>query len=101
MKVKKNEGISFIGGWKLSDNKIHVSSRMITEILAGNFDYKKHIQHEIKSNSNNRDIMSAYFNKQLKEGRMIERVGIEKTKKDDDWIVFEYGESDPAISKFK
>lgn len=101
MKVKKNEGISFIGGWKLSGNKVHFSSRMMTEILAGNFDYKKHIQNEIKFDHNNRDMMSEFFNRQLREGRMIERVSIEKTKKDDDWIVFEYGESDPAISKFK
>lgn len=43
-----------------------------------------------------------YFKRRVSEGRLFEEVEVEKgdNEKDDDWLIFRFGEPDPAISPF-
>ncbi|MEA2239811.1 MAG: hypothetical protein QOC81_4535 [Thermoanaerobaculia bacterium] len=42
------------------------------------------------------------FEWMLDEGRMIKSVAVDTSDEyDDDWLVFEFGEPDPAISKLR
>ena len=81
-------------GWELSyetkSTKIKISARTLLELLSGRIDPK--------------DIFERHenpFNFALTKGQLIERVIVEKSdSEDDDRIVFELSDTDPAISKF-
>lgn len=92
----KNIGAE-IGGYELSNNKIKISSRAILEILAGETtieDFTEINFHPLVGNP---------FKAKLKEGRLISSVEIENTEdeQDDEYLVFNFGEPDVAISDFK
>lgn len=92
----KNIGTE-VGGYEVSDNKIKISSRAILEILAGETtiqDFTEINFHPLVGNP---------FKAKLKEGRLISSVEIENTEdeRDDEFIVFNFGEPDVAISDFK
>jgi hypothetical protein len=102
MKSKKDEGYSHYGGFAMSQGEIKISSRMITELLAGALDFKKFDEDHKAMNIDKKNYIKEFFIRQLQQGKMIENISIEKCPdEDDDWVKFEYGESDPAISKFK
>ncbi|MEA3489719.1 MAG: hypothetical protein U9R44_05215 [Candidatus Omnitrophota bacterium] len=46
------------------------------------------------------DFGGNYFANRLREGKLISKIELEKTEKDDDWITIEFGKPDPAVSKF-
>ncbi len=81
----------------MSDRTVKISSRTILELLAGRLDptaFFKAYEFE-KFNP---------FSQQMSEGRLIADVRVEKSKvaeDDDEWLIFEFGEADPAISAFK
>jgi hypothetical protein len=87
-------------GSVFSYNKIKVSSRMLLELLSGklkldDFFYYAGIERISGSIPN-------LFLTSLNEGKLFSDVRIESgNEKDDDWIVFTFGESDSAISPFK
>jgi len=86
----------------MSQNEIKISSRMITEFLAGVLKFEQFDKEQKQRSNDNRNMIKEFFYNQFKQGRMIENISIEKCPyEDDDWIKFEYGISDAAISKFK
>lgn len=97
---RKFEGNSFLGGGSMSSNEIKISSRMLTEILAGLTDYKELEKRGVFGHRKDNWIKN-FFLRQRMEGRIIEEISAEKcSTKDDDWIVIKFGQVDPAISKF-
>jgi hypothetical protein len=92
--ANRHKGSSFYGGFSMSKQEIKLSSRSLAELLSGRIDYNKYIE-------DHKEASSYIFNK-IMAGSMIENVRIEKcTADDDDWVVFTFGNTDPAISKFK
>lgn len=82
---------SFFGGFTMSGYTIKVSSRTILDLLAGRITYEEFPEEY-------RD----YFKRRVDEGRLFEGIEIEKgeNEKDDDWLIFKFGEPDPAVSAF-
>lgn len=85
---KRHEGISFRGGGMFNyRNKIEVSSRELLEVLAG----KSQFIHETDKE----------FAMLLNQGRIIESISIRTVEnEDDEYIVFNFGKPNPAISQF-
>jgi hypothetical protein len=87
-KDSRNEGNSFKGGGTLSQNLIKVSARELLDVLAGKDKFEDHF--------------TSCFANALRQGRLIENIFIERIEnEDDEWITFEFGELDAAISPFK
>jgi hypothetical protein len=101
--VKKNPQEIFGGGhfgFSISDSEIKISSRTLLDLLLGNISQKQFLKfYEM----NDKDYVYDFLLKELKEGRLISESSIEKSidEKDDDWIVFKFGEPDAAISPFR
>lgn len=94
------------GGYKMSGQKIRVSSRELVEVLAGlrTFDDKGARNLEFtRSSSHSMSDISAMFLRQVADGRLPEAITVRKTDENDndDWIEFDFGEPDPAITPFK
>jgi len=87
LKAKSTKGSSFCGGSKMKMNEIKISSRTISEYLAGRISLP--------------ETDKAYFRKKAEENRLIKNISIEKmTDEDDDWIAIEFSEPDVAVSSF-
>ena len=90
-----NHGDSFEGGHRLTDRTFKVSLPTIQELLGGRKDVKSfEDMHALRRNP---------FLRNLDEGRLIARVEIEKGNpgEDDDWIIFTFGDADPAVSPYR
>lgn len=89
--TKKHRGASFFGGATMSENEIKLSSRTVLDLLAGKITYEDFPE-----------TYKGYFESMVSEGRLLEAAKIEKDKfeKDDDWLVFQFGEPDPAITPY-
>jgi hypothetical protein len=90
---------SFIGGLRMNGNSIKISSRGLHTLLSGeiNFDefMKLHQDMKIGSKTN-------HFKLMAQTGKAIKSIHVEKCEDDDDdWLVFEFSQQDPAISKYK
>jgi hypothetical protein len=84
---RPHEGKSFRGGGMFSSKQIEVSSRELLEVLAG----KSTFIHGISED----------FARLLNQGKLIENISIKRIEnEDDEYIVFNFGEPDPAISPF-
>jgi len=102
MKSRKDKGLSHYGGLTMGQDEIKISSRMITELLAGVLKFEKFDTEHKQMSNDNRNMIKEFFLNQIKQGRMIDDISIEKCHdEDDDWIKFKYGFSDAAISKYK
>jgi hypothetical protein len=101
LESKRHEGYSFMGGYRMSNGQISISSRTLTDILAGNLDYStaaKDTNGPLRNLARVKDI----FRAQLRAGRMISKVSVVHCPdEDDDWIKIEFGPTDGAISKFR
>lgn len=99
-KRRTNVGLSLLGGWSMEDNTIKIPSRALTELLAGQLDQKKFFKISGFRARDADDKTGCWnqFDRMLSEGRLIKNLSVEKCKDDDDWIVFEYGDPDPALS---
>lgn len=99
---KRNEGLSFYGGWEMANSTIRISSRALHDLLAGRVDQKTFLEDHQLIPTQTRPTAINYFEFNLREGRMIEEIRVEKSKvKDDDWLVIKFGNPDSAISPFK
>ncbi len=85
------------GGLELSAKHIKISSRTVQELLAGELDHRKFLEQHSDPGG------QTPFRRMLAQGRLIKNVRIEKSddpEDDDDWLVFEFGEPDPAVMPF-
>jgi hypothetical protein len=93
------------GGYKMSGNKIRISSRELIEILAGlrtlDDNGAKYISASRSLPRQPNPVQAAFF-RQLQQGRLPATISVIKTDENDsdDWVEFEFGDSDPAISPF-
>lgn len=91
-----SEASTFRGGCSVSEKKIKVSARDLLQLLAGVLRQDAFEKLPFMARSNP-------FLQKLAEGRLIEAAGIEEGSEeaDDDWIVFEFGDPDPATTPFR
>jgi hypothetical protein len=95
-------GLSFKGGLQLTGRSVRISSRVIAGLLAGRIDQQRFFEDHGFIPDAAHPAASNPFDHLLKQGRMIEKVDIERMDEDDDdWLTFTFGEPDQAISKFK
>ena len=96
LKSKRRNLGSKIGS-SVGNNKIKVSSRAVLEVLSGEISVKDF------TDGNFHPIIGNPFGAKLKEGRLITSVEIEQPddERDDEYIIFNFGEPDVAISDFK
>jgi hypothetical protein len=88
-----DHGKSFYGGGRMAGTTIQISARTVLEVLSGQTSQGNYIR--------DNQMFSAQFDRFLREGRLLEQVSVESCQnRDDDWIVFRFSETDPAIGKF-
>lgn len=86
-----NEGASFFGGGEIGGDRIKISSRTMLDLLAGKITYEEFPE-----------FYKEFFQRKLSEGKLIESVNFEREiESDDDWLIFKFGNQDPAISSYK
>lgn len=91
-------GCGHRGGYRMSDNKVRLSSKAIMEVLSG----KKSIDEfnaDYGWNDNSDGFRRNPFEGYLMSGRLPVRITVEASD-DDDWIEFEFGGRDAAVSEF-
>jgi hypothetical protein len=95
------EGASFWGGLTMSERRVKISARGLLELLAGTVSQEDFLKaHGFIESEDTRHAINA-FQRALKSGRLISNVSIENVgSADDDWIIFEFGEPDPAVLPF-
>lgn len=89
--TKRFKGDSHFGGARMSGNEIRLSSRTVLDLLAGNITYDDFPE-----------VYKSFFKMEAAEGRLFEAARIEKdvTEQDDDWLVFTFGDPDPAVTPY-
>lgn len=92
LKVSLHKGESFYGGSSRTKNKIKLSARTVLDLLAGKLTY-----------DNFPKTYKDYFRDAIDEGKLISDVEIESApdENDDDWLIFKFGEPDPAVKPFQ
>ncbi len=95
------EGISRYGGWKMGGGKVEISARALLLLLSGQISQEKFLEdHGLVPTKDRKDNFNV-FEKLYKQGRLFEKVHLTKSSdEDDDTIIFEFGDPDPAISRF-
>ena len=95
-------GRSFIGGLKMTGHSVKLSARALQELLAGHLDQEEFMKahgfvpNEFEQFANNP------FERELAKGRLITHVEVSAVPEaDDDWVIFHFGEPDPAISRIR
>jgi hypothetical protein len=92
----KYKGLSFIGGGRMTDDEIKISTRGLLELLSGQITQERFLKLHSWAP------MANLFEAQLNQGRLITSITIEnRGERDDDWAVIRFGEPDPAISPFR
>jgi hypothetical protein len=99
---KRRVGLSHEGGYAFWGGRyMRISSRALLELLGGVMSSERFLKlhrfvdDELRKSSGNP------FAAALEQGRMIVSVTVERDQdEDDDWIIFEFSERDPAISDF-
>jgi hypothetical protein len=81
---------------------VRLSVRAIQELLAGHLTQEEFFKlHGMIDMQGTRGIRNP-FERALAEGRLIESTAVEtNSDKDDDWLIFRFGEPNPAISRFR
>lgn len=89
---------SMEGGYEQGGDRIKVSARAVLELLAGSMTYERFA--EVHGWTEGQFNM---FRSRLSSGQLFRSAGIEclAPGEDDDWLVFEFGPPDPAISAFR
>lgn len=97
VKAKVPWGAHFGGLTMTGDKRIKLSAITVLQLLAGKLDYNAFARaHGFDEKVPN------LFARALVRGRVIARCSIEQTPdEDDDWITFEFSESDTAIAPFR
>ncbi len=80
----------------MSEKKVKMSARDLLQLLAGVLRQDAFEKLPFMARSNP-------FLQKLAQGRLIKAAGIEAggEEADDDWIVFEFGDPDPATTSFR
>lgn len=89
---------SMVGGMKIDGVQIRVSARAVLELLSGEMTYERFWElHRLSGGERN------IFSSRLLSGQLIRRTELESSgqESDDDWLMFEFGPPDPAVSIFK
>lgn len=95
-------GKSFFGGYQMTDKTVRISVRAVQELLAGRVDQNRFLTAHGFAPAKEEPVALNPFEKALSEGRLIEKIEVEKVEdKDDDWLTFHFGDADAAISKIK
>jgi hypothetical protein len=94
---KWNEGPTFRGASTMSAHRIRISARDVLELMAGTLKQEEFLT------LHSRESMGSLFLQKLANGQLITASRIEKhdIDSDDDWIVFEFGDVDPAVSRYR
>ncbi len=96
-----NTGLSHYGGYSMTGNTLKISARTLAELLAGVIDIDRFNADHFGHNAED-SYTSDFFRSRIAEGRMIEKIELEKSEEsDDDWVVIRFGEPDPAISPYR
>lgn len=97
----EKKGESFYGGLMYKNNTIKISSRGLLELLAGIIEKDDFMKSHQFVPTDDHPHNVNLFERKLREGRLINNIHVEKSEdQDDDWLVFEFGPPDPAISKY-
>jgi len=99
---RQHAGLGHHGGFAFwGDRYMRISSRALHELLAGTVSCEEFMRkHRFVEEDGRPDINP--FAGFLNEGRMISAIHVDASdEEDDDWLVFEFGERDAAISKFR
>lgn len=91
-------GPDMIGGYKMTDRNISLSSRALQRLLAGEITNHEFIA---AHGWNDAPGPSNPFARAVRSGQMITKIEIEGAgDKDDDWLTFSFGMADPAAAPF-
>jgi hypothetical protein len=95
-------GLGHHGGWTFwGDRYMRISSRALHELLAGKVTCEAFMREHRFVEEDGRPGINPFAG-YLNEGRMISTVHVDRSEaEDDDWLIFEFGEPDSAISKFR
>jgi hypothetical protein len=98
--------VGFHGGFSLSKGTVRMSSRELLEILAGRrkiIDEGAKYLDGIAGHPQKTGELHQAFMRKLLEGRLPIKIDVVKggVDEEDDWIDFEFGDPDPAISPFR
>lgn len=89
---------SMEGGYEQSGDRIKVSARAVLELLAGAMSYERFAEVHGWTEGERNMFRSCLASGQLFRSARIECLGSDQ---DDDWLEFEFGPPDPAISSFR
>jgi hypothetical protein len=97
----RKEGLSNYGRLKMSRKRAEISARGLLALLSGRVSQEKFLKdHGLIPSETHKDAINL-FEQNLREGRLIDSIRIEKSSdEDDDRIIIEFGNPDPAISPF-
>jgi hypothetical protein len=85
----------------MSNKQIKISSRALLELLAGEVPIETFFSDHGHFSVIDKDSKHNLFKLKSREGCLFTQIRIEKCKtEDDDWVVFEFGDPDPATSLF-
>jgi hypothetical protein len=95
-------GWGFHGGLEMSGRRIKISSRAVVELLAGRKTIEDMNDWHQWSTANEANTMQNPFERLLRQGCLPTSMTVLKGDENepDDWVEFEFGEPDPAISPF-
>lgn len=98
----KGYGAGYKGGFRMGGGKVKLSSRVIMDVLSGRRSVEEFNKdfHAVSAFDSSFCMMPNPFEMMLKDGRLPISVTVEKGD-EDDWLEFEFGEADAAISPFK
>lgn len=98
----RRTGRSFVGGLRVDNTSVKISSRAIQDLLAGRVDQPQFLEYHGITLPGAAGRSFNPFLAALSQGRLIEKVEVEKSAdSDDDWLVFHFSERDPAIAPFR
>lgn len=105
-RVARGDGIppGHHGGYQVSGNRVRIGSRELIEILAG-LSTGDNGEVDVPGADGRSEVPNSFqthFLRYLRAGRLPSSISVHKTDENgsDDWIEFEFGEADPAISPF-
>ena len=86
----------------MTNNTFKISSRVLHELLAGRISSDRFMElHGWDASQAGNGFRANLFRRALESGRMIKTIRVEPGgDKDDDWLEFEFGAPDPAVSPF-
>lgn len=99
--LEKGYGSGMAGGYMTTKNgSLKISSRVLHELLAGRISGDRFMElHGWEASQANKPPGGNRFKRALESGRMFKTIRVVPgADKDDDWLEFEFGAPDPAVS---